>query len=438
MLPHLLGKKGPGAAVVVGSGGGDSDGGFVEQPVVTVNAAGDVTVKGKVKPGSFGKIIVPLAVAIQAGRQYTFRTVANFAQMTMQGKLAMVGAGIKNSNDFHLFGLRGDGSTGCTVYEVYGTPPNGWNKQTGHTVADSGAPAHGTQYSTYHRLAVSADGTTVDYSTSADNVTWAEELSDVSISPFSNVSGVLTFGVALWFNNADTGIFEVVSSQFADAAAPSGPVKTLIGRFNGNVTGGGTDPQTEVVNVGAAGNKIVVVCAHSVRAAAGQRTVSSVSIDGANGTLPAAPGQIGINDGANEGTQTGIAYREISTGGNITIIVDWSGLHSCSIIEVYTMTGYVSNVHDDVRSASGNDPSLSNLNVAANGCVFAAGSGVEPSTGAFTMSGVTLDVEGQSTGSSAFMRTCSGSLTGIAATSSFAVGVSSTAGFECVEAISFH
>ncbi|WP_164895879.1 hypothetical protein, partial [Mesorhizobium sp. M7A.F.Ca.MR.176.00.0.0] len=106
-------------------------------------------------------------------------------------------------------------------------------------------------------------------------------------------------------------------------------------------------------------------------------------------------GQNGVNDGVNEGTQTGIAYREISTGGTITIIDDWSALHSFSAADVYTITGYTSNTHVDFKSATGDNPTISTLTVSANGCVIASASGVEPATGAFTFSGVSLDHEQQ-------------------------------------------
>ncbi|RWD14170.1 MAG: LamG domain-containing protein [Mesorhizobium sp.] len=223
MFVHMLGRRGPGRAVVVndpGGGGGDSDGGFVEPPVVTVTAAGDVTVKGKTKAGSFGKFVYPLAT-IAAGRQYTFRYTPQFSQLAQQGKLAMVGFGLKSNNDFHIVGLRGDGSTGLNKYKVYGTPPNGWNAQTGHTTSDGGAAAHGTQGGpNWIRLVVSADGTTYKFQTSADGSTWSDEYAGAVPSPFSNVSGVATFGIALWFNNADAGPFSILIDQFADVVVP--------------------------------------------------------------------------------------------------------------------------------------------------------------------------------------------------------------------------
>jgi hypothetical protein len=225
--PYLLGRRGPGRAVIVGDpgGSGTTDGGFVEQPVVTTTAAGNTTINGKVKPGSFGKFVLPLAT-IQAGRQYTFRYTPHFSQLAQQGKLAMVGFGLKANNDFHIAGLRGDGSTGIHKYKVYGTPPNGWNKDTGHTTSDDGAAAAGTQAGpNYIRLIVSADGTTYTFKTSTDGSTWNTEYSGAAPSPFSNVSSVLTFGIALWFNNADAGPFSIDIDQFADIV--SAPLDAL-------------------------------------------------------------------------------------------------------------------------------------------------------------------------------------------------------------------
>ncbi|AZV21489.1 hypothetical protein [Mesorhizobium sp. M7A.F.Ce.TU.012.03.2.1] len=431
--PYLLGRRGPGAAVIAGGGSGDSDGGFVEQPVVTTTASGNTTVTGKVKPGSFGKFVYPLAT-LTAGRQYTFRYTPQFSQLAQQGKLAMVGFGLKNGNDFHIVGLRGDGSTGLHKYKVNGTPPNGWNKQTGHTESDGGAAANGTQAGpNYIRLVVSADGATYKFQTSPDNVTYTDEYTGQTPTPFSNVSGVLTFGIALWFNNADAGPFSIVIDQFADAAAPSGPTVTYIGTFTDILT---IDPHTFTADVGAAGPKLVVVCPHSLRNAAAQRTLVSVSIDGTLGTLA---GQNGINDALNEGTQTGIAYREISTGGVITIIDDWSAIHSFSAADVYTITGYTSNVHVDFKTATGDNPTISTLTVSANGCVIASASGVEPATGAFAFSGVSLDHDQQCDSGNGIvhMREAAGHATGLAATSTYNVQASSAAGFEVVAAVSF-
>ncbi|ESY89015.1 hypothetical protein X739_00465 [Mesorhizobium sp. LNHC220B00] len=233
----------------------------------------------------------------------------------------------------------------------------------------------------------------------------------------------------------DPSLASMLLNPFTFAAAPpAGPTVTFIGTFTDATT---TDPHTFTANVGPAGPKIVIVCPHSLRNAAAQRTIVSVSIDGTNGTLAA---QNGINDGVNEGTQTGIAYREISTGGVITIIDDWSAAHSFSAADVYTITGYTSNVHDDIKTATGNNPTISTLTVAALGCVIASASGVEPATGAFTFSGVSLDNEQQCDSASGIvhMREGCGHATGLSATSTYNVQATSSAGFEVIAAISFH
>jgi hypothetical protein len=209
LTPYLPSRRGPGAYVAPGSGNGDGDGGFVEPPVVVITATGDVTINGKVKPGSFGKFVVPFAT-VRAGGQYTFRYTPHFSQLAQQGKLAMVGFGFKNSNDFHIVGLRGDGSTGLDKYKVYGTPPNGWNKDTGHTTTDGGAAASGTQAGpNWLRVTISTDGTNYSLQSSTDGSAWNTEFSGAALSPFTDTSGVLQFGGALWFNNADAGPFSI-------------------------------------------------------------------------------------------------------------------------------------------------------------------------------------------------------------------------------------
>lgn len=263
MFVHMLGGGAVrGRAVVVGGGAGDSDGGFVDDPIVSTTSSGDTTVKGKVKPGAFGKFVFPLAT-ITAGRQYTFRYTPSFSQLAQQGKLAMVGFGLKSSNDFHIVGLRGDGATGLDKYKVYGTPPNGWNAQTGHTTSDGGAAAAGTQAGpNYIRLIVSADGTTYTFQTSTNGTSWNTEYTGAAPTPFSNVSGVTTFGIALWFNNADAGPFSIVIDQFADAAAPVPMVASFEGYTlnNSNLA----SYTFTAKNVGAAGSgRVIAMVVHS-------------------------------------------------------------------------------------------------------------------------------------------------------------------------------
>ncbi|ESX98741.1 hypothetical protein [Mesorhizobium sp. LNJC405B00] len=168
---------------------------------------------------------------------------------------------------------------------------------------------------------------------------------------------------------------------------PTGLVVTYKGTFSALATP--ADPHTFTVDVGAAGTKIVVLVCHGLRQNTVPRTLSSVSVDCTTGTIAV---QAGTNDGADQAIQLGIGQREITTGGTITCIADWSqNLHS-SAVDVYTITGHTSSTSVNAKSATGNEPTFSNLTVSANGCVIAGATGVNPE-GSITFTGVTKDHE---------------------------------------------
>lgn len=341
MLPHLLGRRGPGRAIVVGDpggGGGSTDGGFVDQPVVTTTASGDTTIKGKSKPGSFGKFVYPLAT-IAAGRQYTFRYTPQFSQLAQQGKLAMVGFGLKSNNDFHIVGLRGDGSTGLNKYKVYGTPPNGWNAQTGHTTSDGGAAAHGTQGGpNWIRLVVSADGTTYKFQTSADGSTWSDEYAGAVPSPFSNVSGVATFGIALWFNNADAGPFSILIDQFADEVAIVPVSVAAVSTYTAPEQAGSTITGAGMSFGATAADRLLYISV-AYDHFSNTRTLDSVTVGGAVATrLVRAQGLAAVRNAeiwvVDAGSGSSIAS---ATSGNVVLTFSSNGL--AGTIAVYRATG---------------------------------------------------------------------------------------------------
>ncbi|TIX28936.1 hypothetical protein [Mesorhizobium sp.] len=436
--PYLLGRKGPGAAVIAndpGGGSGVTDGGFVEQPVVTTTASGNTTLKGKTKPGSFGKVVYPLAT-IAAGREYTFRYITHFAQLGQQGKLAMVGFGLKNGNDFHIVGLRGDGSTGLHKYQVDGTPPNGWNAQTGHTTSDGGASASGTQAGpNYIRLVVSADGATYKFQTSPDGATWTDEYTGQTPTPFSNVSGVTTFGLALWFNNADAGPFSIDIDQFADAAAPTGPIPVYQGTAEGNT---GTICTYTNAPIGAASATRLVVAVVQVRRNANAvRTITGVTIGGNAASILV---QTNVVDGVSSGITVGIASLVVASGTTATVVATFSGLGNNSAVSVYTIDGLLSNTATDTASATGNDASGSTLDVNANGLVIAGFAGAGGTLGDMTLTGVNenddrdvLDVGTSLT----HARFAAGSIGNLSSETNRTISVSSTANVEALAAASW-
>jgi hypothetical protein len=365
--PYLLGRRGPGAAVIVGGGTGSGDG--IDDPVVTTTSSGDTTIKGKVKAGSFGKFVVPLAT-VQAGRQYTFRYTPQFAQLAQQGKLAMVGFGFKTNNDFHIAGLRGDGSTGLDKYQVYGTPPNGWNAQTGHTTNDGGAAASGTQAGpNYLRLTVSVDGTTYTLQSSSDGSTWNTEFSAQSLSPFSNVSDVVTFGVALWFNNADAGPFSITIDQFA-AVDPLIEFLTVVADTSSSVT---TFTMSSVaIGAASADRRVYAVISFTQ----GSTSISSVTIGGVTAKKV-------INGSVTSAGPQGIYYADVPTGTTATIVVTTAAsATNCNCAVYRSTTAGVKPVHGLGGFGSGTSVTLSNLKIANGGFVLTqARAGTLPSGG---------------------------------------------------------
>ncbi|RVC45109.1 hypothetical protein EN781_11270 [Mesorhizobium sp. M4A.F.Ca.ET.090.04.2.1] len=216
-------------------------------------------------------------------------------------------------------------------------------------------------------------------------------------------------------------------------APPSGPVVTHRGTFT---TAGSVNSITQNdVSIGvAAAGRLVVVTGHIVRAAAAQRTFSAVTFNGSGGTIH---GQTGINDGVNEGVQVGIMSGVVATGTTVDIVVTWSSLLPAGLINVYSITGLASATPTETLTTTGNDPSVTTLDVSASGVIIGAFGGVEPSTGAFTLSGVTADDDRLHGSGGTNMRAAAGHASGLSATSAYTVGCSSSAGFEALVASSW-
>lgn len=386
MQIELLGRRGPGVYVAPGSGGGTGDGGFVDQPVVTTTASGNTTINGKVKPGSFGKFVVPLAT-IAAGRQYTFRYTPQFAQLAQQGKLAMVGFGFKNNNDFHIVGLRGDGSTGLHKYQVYGTPPNGWNVQTGQTTNDGGTAASGTQAGpNYLRLITSADGATYTLKSSTDGTTWHTEFTGQALTPFSNVSGVTTFGVALWFNNADAGPFSITIDQFADVAVPP-PIGSFVTTPAAQTNNSATYTFSSV-NVGAADpNRITVVVVHWELSTT-DRAPTNMTLGGVNMTLVQSSHAASLH---------GVAIYQIANPTGTTATIACAGSSDSGVflgmqISVYRLVPASATAVDSGNNSGTSPVTVTDIEVKSGGFLICAGIGNSISTQSPTYNGIDTPV----------------------------------------------
>lgn len=184
------------------------DGGFAVPPVVT-NVDGGVKIHGKKNNSSSAKLIVDLGVPTMY-TEYIIHYTTDFSLLGNDGHEALVGFGARNGNDFHIYGLRGDGSpTAVDVYEVSGTPPNGWTQTSGFTEQNGGAAAHGTQAGAWQRVIVNANGD-ISFYTSPDGTTWVEEVATEDATPITNIiSGATQFGIAVVLQADDNGPFSV-------------------------------------------------------------------------------------------------------------------------------------------------------------------------------------------------------------------------------------
>lgn len=203
-----------------------------ETPPTVETIADTVVVRGKTKAGFIGKFVVPLGDLI-ADRVYNVNFVADLSGLAQGGAKSGFGFGMKNGNSFRLTLLQGDG-VGVNATTVRGSPPNGWNKQTGHTTANGGAPTSGTQHAADVQLVTNAGGDSYTFSTSGDDQeTWDAELEDQALTPFADVAAVEQFGIAGWFAADDAGEFTITVTWTEAAAAETDPywgfVKLLIG-----------------------------------------------------------------------------------------------------------------------------------------------------------------------------------------------------------------
>ena len=182
------------------------DGTFTDPPIFTV-VDGGAKLHGKKAASSLGKFIYDLGAAV-ANTTYVVKYDPDFTLLTNTGKNAAVGLVLKQGNDFHFVGLRGDGSTGLNAVEVYGA--NKWTSGTGFTEVDGGAALHGTQTGpNWVQFQVSANGATYIFRTSADGVSWSDEFTAVAPSPHSTVTGPAQFGIGAIFESTDTGSFSI-------------------------------------------------------------------------------------------------------------------------------------------------------------------------------------------------------------------------------------
>jgi len=210
--------------------------GFEEPPTVEV-ISDEIVIRGKIKAGFYGKFVYPVE-ALQSNFAYKVNFVADLSKLTLGGNLAALGFGFKQGNKFRLVLLQGQGSSSTRAVSIRGAPPHGWNKPTGHTEIDHGAPTTGNQHGADVRLVTSVDGASYEFDTSADaQANWDNEATAQAFTPFADVAEAAQAGVAGYFHSSDTGEFTVTLtwvSEAADAVAPT--LSAAIGTATGQTT----------------------------------------------------------------------------------------------------------------------------------------------------------------------------------------------------------
>lgn len=225
-------------------------------------------------------------------------------------------------------------------------------------------------------------------------------------------------------------------SFFGGTGTPAAPNQvTYLGT---QTLGTAHSTQTFAVNIGAAAaDALIVACVENMRNAAAQRTISTVSFDGTNGTIHV---QTGANDGFNQGIQVGVASRLVTVGGTINVIPTFSGITAASAVHVFKVTGLLSTTPTDTVSGTGNDVSTSTLDNNDNGVIIGSFSGADGTLGPLTLTGVGHTEADQSivASPSGFdFRVAAGWSQFLAALSNRTVAVSSSANLEALAAVSW-
>lgn len=148
--------------------------------------------------------------AFAANSEYIFSFTADFSQMANDGHQTSVGLMLKTGNDFYSIGVKGDGgATNLDAYQVSdGT--NKWNQTTGYTITNEGDVAHGTQWADiWVKVITSEDGTTLTLQTGTDIDTWDDDIVDVDLGPFTDVTDVDKWGIGGIFDSDDAGAYSI-------------------------------------------------------------------------------------------------------------------------------------------------------------------------------------------------------------------------------------
>ena len=315
------------------------DGGFDGAPTVANNGGGK---KISGDSTNFAKMLYSIGPPV-AGATYTMTYDPDFSAMTLQGKLAMVGFAFKNGKPYHITGLRGDGITGLNAYKAYGSD---FSRLQATSFEDGGAAANGTQAGpNWLQIAIAADGTTYTLRTSADGVTWDDEFTDDLPDPIASTDAALDFGIAVYFDSSDKGLFEVDITLWTQGDTVAGGDLTLTYQSVGSAISN-TNTYNGTLAIGAASaGRLIIAVVGSDRSPSSGAEASAVTV-----------GSVSLT----QRVETTLSTRNCSiwagivpTGTDAAVVVTFDQIVNRKFVALYSLTGYTNIIPYSTHSFGG-------------------------------------------------------------------------------------
>jgi hypothetical protein len=321
------------------------DGGFTGAPTIGNNGNGK---KISGDSTNFAKMLYSIGVPV-AGATYTMTYDPDFSAMTQQGKLAMVGFGFKQGKQYHITGLRGDGSSGLNAYKAYGSD---FSRLAATSFEDGGVAANGTQAGpNWLQIAINAAGTTYTLRTSADGETWDDEFTDDLPDPIDAATDATDFGIAVYFDSTDKGLFEVDITLWTQGDTVAGGALTLTYQSASSSLGVKSSWAAGTLAIGTASEgRLVIAVAASDTSPSSSATITSLVVGGVSLTQRAYSGTIRHID---------IWAGIVPTGADAAVTVTYSNNQNRHFVALYSLTGYTdivpysTDTYDGLASSNG-------------------------------------------------------------------------------------
>lgn len=198
----------------------------------------------------------------------------------------------------------------------------------------------------------------------------------------------------------------------------TGPTITQTADQNGS-----TDTFTDAAIGADAADRLVVVCILGHNTGGSNRTLTSLSIGGTNGTIH--------EQFQDSGLSLAIVSRTVTTGATATMVSTFSGALTDRRFVVYTITGLISSTPHDTSEVAGDTLTL---DIPTAGCAIMIAASKNGTIGAFTVTGLTENTDVTTANAS---QVATASQTGMGSEVGRTISATSTATNEAIVAVSW-